>query len=134
MTAVPALTLSTHDARRLEALLQSLEPGPAVTRLEAELMRARLVEPAQIPAGTVTMNSRLRCIEEESGRTQELQLVYPTDADAKAGRVSVLAPVGSALLGLSVGDAIEWPVPGGRSMRLRVTEVIWQPEAHGQVE
>lgn len=134
MNVQPSLTLSTHDVRRLEALLQNMEPSPTVSRLEAELARARWVEPTQVPAQVVTMNSRLRCIEVDSGRVHELQLVYPHEADAGAGRISILAPVGSAVLGLSVGDAIDWPVPGGRSVRLRVTDVIWQPEAHGQFE
>lgn len=134
MNAKPALTVSTRDAQRLEALLASMDPSPAVARLEGELARARLVEPAQMPPRTVTMNSRVRCVEEGSDRVHELQLVYPHEADVTAGRISVLAPVGSALLGLSVGDVIDWPVPGGRSVRLRVTDVIWQPEAHGQVE
>lgn len=134
MTPAPPLTLSTHDARRLEAMLQNMAPSAAVERLEDELLRAQLVEPSQMPPGIVTMNSRVRCVEEGSDRVHELQLVYPNEADAKAGRVSVLAPVGSALLGLSAGDAIDWPVPGGRSVRLRVTEVTWQPEAHGLLE
>lgn len=134
MTAAPPLTISTHDARRLEALLQNMEPGPAVTRLEHELVRAQLVEPSKMPPDIVTMNSRVRCVEEDSDRVHDLQLVYPPNADATAGRVSVLAPVGSALLGLSAGEAIEWPVPSGRTARLRVTEVVWQPEAHGQVD
>lgn len=134
MNPAPPLTLSTHDARRLESLLHTLPPGPAVSRLEEELARGQLVEPADMPPHIVTMNSRVRCVEELTERVHELQLVFPRDADAASGRISVLAPVGSALLGLGVGDSIEWPVPGGRNLRLRVTEVVWQPEANGQVE
>jgi regulator of nucleoside diphosphate kinase len=68
-------------------------------------------------------------VDEMSGKEFELTLVYPDDAHITHGAVSVLAPVGSALLGLSVGQSIEWPLPGGRKMNLRVLEVTYQPEA-----
>ena len=63
----------------------------------------------------------------------ELTLVYPRDADPDAHQVSIFAPVGSALLGLRVGDAIDWPMPGGRTARLHVLAVRYQPEAAGEL-
>ena len=88
------------------------------------------MESHQIPADVITMNSTARFMDETSGKEFELTLVYPDDALMSSdGTVSVLAPVGSALLGLSVGQAIEWPLPGGRKMSLRVLAVTYQPEA-----
>jgi regulator of nucleoside diphosphate kinase len=60
-----------------------------------------------------------------------MTLVFPRDADGSADKVSILAPVGSALLGLRFGDSIEWPIPGGRTIRLRVLSIQYQPEAAG---
>ena len=77
------------------------------------------------------MNSTIRFMDETSKAESELTLVYPVAAGA-AGTVSVLAPVGSALLGLSVGQTIAWPMPGGRTAQLRVLEVLRQPEAMGE--
>lgn len=75
-----------------------------------------------MPAGVVTMNSRVHCREEASGKDYHLTLVYPQDAGGE-GRVSILAPVGSALLGLSVGQHIDWPAPGGRQLKLTLLAV-----------
>lgn len=131
----PALTITTRNAERLEALLSatSSRESPVVALLEAELLRATLVEPESIAADIVTMNSRAVCVDEDSGETMEIELVYPHEVDAERGRVSVLAPVGAALLGLSVGSSISWPIPGGRLTRLRVTAVPFQPEADARL-
>jgi regulator of nucleoside diphosphate kinase len=80
------------------------------------------------------MNSLVSFEDLETGERSQVTLVYPSATSGTEGRVSILAPIGSALLGLSVGDAIEWPVPGGRSRRLRVTAVHYQPEAEGQLD
>ena len=77
------------------------------------------------------MNSRVRFVEEDSGREYELELVYPRDARGE-GKVSVFAPVGSALLGVAVGQSIAWPLPGGRTGKLRIVAVTYQPEASGE--
>lgn len=127
----PSLMLTTQDARRLEALLQGAagRASPMAALLEEELVRADVVDDADIGAGVVTMNSRVVCEDVDSGERHEIELVYPHEADAARGRVSVLAPVGAALLGLSTGDAIAWPVPGGRTLQMRVVAVPFQPEA-----
>jgi regulator of nucleoside diphosphate kinase len=75
------------------------------------------------------MNSRVICKDEISGEQHEIELVYPHEADPSKGRVSVLAPVGAALLGMIVGNTIDWPIPGGRTTRLRVLAVLFQPES-----
>jgi regulator of nucleoside diphosphate kinase len=71
--------------------------------------------------------------DEETGESREVSLVYPMDSDPEQGRISVLSPVGSALLGLSVGQTIDWPLPRGRLKRIRVVEVVYQPEAAGHL-
>ncbi len=130
---LPPITLSSRDLARLEALLDSpaLQRHPAAQALAAELARAHVVAPESMPADVVTMNSLVECIDETSGERRSLTLVYPQDADATCHRVSVLAPVGSALLGLRIGDAIDWPAPSGTTLRLRVAAIGYQPEAAG---
>lgn len=133
MSARPSLVVSALDFERLDHLLSSLAGAgqPGIAALRGELARARVVEPQDVPAQAVTMNSRARLLNESTGMTRELTLVYPKDADATAGRVSVLAPVGSALLGLQQGQSIDWPMPNGHHERLKVLEVLFQPEAAG---
>lgn len=130
----PPITLSSLDYDRLDALLDSLPDNafPAKASLRAELDRADIVEPNEIPPSVVTMNSTVRFALHGSSETFSLTLVYPKDADGKADCISVLAPVGSALLGLSAGDDIEWPGPGGAKIRVRIVEVVYQPERAGE--
>ena len=86
-----------------------------------------------MPADVITMNSTARFRDEASGDEREMTLVYPSGADGINNKVSILAPFGSALLGLRVGDTIEWPVPSGRTIRLRVLSIRYQPEAAGDL-
>jgi len=131
MPQQPQIVITSPDLDRLERLLDSVSPlhTPGLDTLRRELDRAEVVEPHEIPPNVITMNSTARFVDEVSGREFELTLVYPDDMHLTHGTVSVLAPVGSALLGLSVGQSIEWPLPGGRTMTLRVLEVTYQPEA-----
>jgi regulator of nucleoside diphosphate kinase len=133
---LPPLILSRHDVARLEALLstRAAAASPMAARLEAEIARATVREPSDMPPEVVTMNSMLVCVDDTTGVERRLRLVYPDQADGSTGQVSVLAPVGAALLGLSVGQSIDWPLPDGRSTRLRVTAVLDQPEAHGRLD
>lgn len=132
-TTTPPIIMSSLDWDRLDQLMA--EPAnrrlPVAAALQRELDRARIVEPNEVPPEVVTMNSTIRFMDETSKAESELTLVYPVAAGA-AGTVSVLAPVGSALLGLSVGQTIAWPMPGGRTAQLRVLEVLRQPEAMGE--
>lgn len=133
MASSPPITVSSRDLDRLERLLESpaVAALPAAAALGRELERANVVAPADMPADVVTMNSEVTCEDEVSGDTHRLTLVFPPDADVDQHKVSVLAPVGTALLGLSVGQSIDWNAPGGRSLRLRVTGIAYQPEAAG---
>lgn len=129
----PSLIISSRDLARLEALLDSPVLGrhPAALALMDELNRAEVLPPERMPADVVTMHSRVECQDIASGEDHVLTLVYPNEADVARGHVSVLAPVGSALLGLSVGQSIDWNAPGGRPLKLRVKAVQYQPEAAG---
>lgn len=134
MKARPKVILSTIDAERLERLLESL-PSSAVpdkADLEAELARAEVMDPKDIPPSVVTMNSTVKFKVESSTEEFCLTLVYPKDVDPSGGTISILAPVGSALLGLSSGDTIEWPRPGGGMQKVQIQEVIYQPERSGE--
>lgn len=133
MDTRPKIVISSLDAERLESLLESLPEGafPGRAALEAELLRADVVDPEQIPPTVVTMNSTVR-FRVASAEDFNLTLVYPKDVGASGDRISVLAPVGSALLGLSQGDEIEWPKPGGGMLKVRIEEVTYQPERAGE--
>ncbi|OCX93456.1 MAG: nucleoside diphosphate kinase regulator [Gammaproteobacteria bacterium HGW-Gammaproteobacteria-7] len=131
MTSAPPIILTQLDLQRLERLLDSLDDyGPAAEALEQELSRAQIVERSEMPAGVVTMNSRVHCLDEGTGKEYHLTLVYPHDA-GKEGTVSVLAPVGTALLGMSVGQHIDWPTPAGKVIKLTLLAIEYQPEAAG---
>jgi regulator of nucleoside diphosphate kinase len=129
------ITLSRLDVERIESLLDTpaLRDSPIAARLRAEFDRADIVEPAQMPHDVVSMNSSADCVDESNGKHHTLTLVYPKDADADAGKISVLAPVGSALLGLRVGQSIDWPGQAGKTHRLKVTAIHYQPEAAGDL-
>lgn len=120
--------------RDLERLLTMLDHhgGPAAESLEAELDRAVVVPKHEVPADVVTMNSLVTYEDCGSGAQRTVRLVFPSEADAGSGRISVLAPIGAALLGLTVGQDIEWALPSGRK-RIRVVGVDYQPEAMGDL-
>ena len=129
-TQEPKIVVTSSDLERLRTLIDTTA-GDKADALDAELTRAVVVEPAEVPADVVTMNSRVVYRDEESNETREVTLSYPKDASLEQGRVSVLAPVGAALLGLSVGQEIDWQLPGGKTKRLRIMSVNYQPQAAG---
>lgn len=136
MTTSPSIILTRLDVQRLEKLIETLDDSlPGVIALQEELDRAdNIVSHTEVPAGVVTMNSRVHCREQSSGKDYHLTLVYPKDANADEGKISILAPVGSALLGLQVGQHINWPAPGGKTLKLELLEVEYQPEAAGDFD
>ena len=131
----PVLILSSLDLQRIERLLESqpAEARAAHAALMEELERATVVEPGAVPPTVVTMNSTVRFRTEPDGKEFERTLVYPTGVDGSAEKVSVLAPIGSAMLGLSIGESIEWPAPRGGTMTVRIMEILYQPEAAGEL-
>jgi regulator of nucleoside diphosphate kinase len=99
-------------------------------RLEEELDRAEIVTPQSIPPNVITMRSRVRLRDVVSGQEKVYSLVFPNEADLNQGKISVLAPIGTAMLGYQVGEIIEWDVPAGLK-RFTVEEVLYQPEGAG---
>ncbi len=133
MTTAPSIILTRLDVQRLEQLIDRLgDDSPGVEALQAELDRAEdVVGHDEVPVGVVTMNSNVHCREQGSGKDYHLTLVYPKDANADEGKISILAPVGSALLGLQVGQHIDWPAPGGKTLKLELLSVDEQPKDGG---
>jgi len=132
------IVITSQDLERLRELIQHSRKSRAedhanLLALEQELNQAQVIEPGAIPPDVVTMNSTVVVRVEGSRRAQTWTIVYPENADMDEDRVSVLAPLGTALLGYRVGDTIEWDVPAGRR-RYRITKVVHQPEAAGEFD
>jgi regulator of nucleoside diphosphate kinase len=122
-----SIIVSSLDFERLDHLLNSkfYNRLPSIEALENELGSATIAEPADVPTEVVTMNSVVHFIDDESGSESRITLVYPHET-GPADTVSIFAPAGGALLGLSVGQSILWPLSGGREVSLRVQEVVQQ--------
>lgn len=132
MNQRPAITVSSRDAERLGNLLDGLPDDQFAGKDEllAELDRADIVEPEKMPSNVVTMNSTVRFRVKSSEQEFSLTLVYPRDQGENT--ISILAPVGSALLGMTEGEEIAWPKPGGGDLSLQIIEVTYQPERAGE--
>jgi regulator of nucleoside diphosphate kinase len=122
-----AIVVAEADARRLRGLLAARRQSTAhdaehLRQLELELERAVLVSAHAVPAEVVTMESAVSVLDLASGESHDYTLVYPAEADPAVGRISVLAPLGTALLGYREGDEFEWKMPGG-VRRLRIESV-----------
>jgi regulator of nucleoside diphosphate kinase len=130
----PAIIINELDAERIDRLLEKPAYAnlPVAQALNTELDRAQMCAPEAMPADVVTMNSTVTFRELKSGETRTRTLVYPTKMTDSAAQLSVLAPVGAALLGLRVGDSIHWELPGGTATDLEVLELVYQPEATGE--
>ena len=130
----PKLTISSLDADRLEALLDTACAHSAAGRqaLLDELARADIVEPQAMPPGVATMNSTIRFAIDGQDQAFCLTLAYPKDMARLDDGISILTPVGSALLGLSAGEAIDWPRPDGQLLTVRLLDVLYQPERAGE--
>ena len=131
MADLPQIYLTQNDLDRLLALVDA-QPGERLEKLENELVRATVVPREEIPADVVTMNSRVIFENETTRERREITLVYPEKADIDTSRISVLVPIGTALLGLRVGQSIDWELPDGVRQRYRFVEVPFQPEAAGE--
>jgi regulator of nucleoside diphosphate kinase len=131
-----SIYITDYDMERLRKLLQLekiFNPDREdLQGLEAELSRAQVVASREIPQDIVMMNSKVRFIDLDTGEEMTYTLVFPEEANIDQNRISVLAPIGTALLGYRVGDTLEWKVPAGLR-RLKVTEILYQPEAAGNL-
>jgi regulator of nucleoside diphosphate kinase len=128
------LLITEADFDRLRHLVESpryrVSHALLIPMLREGLGRCRVVEPARVPRGVVTMHSVVTVRDLKAGEPETYTLVFPDDADIDAGKLSVLAPLGAALLGARAGQTIEFATPGGRR-RLKVERVLYQPEAAG---
>ncbi|MEA3300562.1 MAG: nucleoside diphosphate kinase regulator [Pseudomonadota bacterium] len=116
------IIVAESDYQRLSSLIDSAQSA-AAEALDAELSRAEIVADPLLPPDTVAMGSTVTFRDRDSGEQTTVTLVYPREADVDRMRISVLSPVGSALIGLGIGGAIDWPLPGGRQRRLEVIAV-----------
>lgn len=127
--------VTEFDLQRLSNLLNGTrswnkKDRDCLTKLEGELEWAQVVPPQEIPGDVVTMNSKARVKDLDSHQELVFTLVFPADADYERGKLSVFAPIGTALLGYRAGETVEWQVPGG-VRRLKIEQVVYQPEAAG---
>jgi regulator of nucleoside diphosphate kinase len=131
------IVVTEFDQTRLRHLLDvkrwSARDRTHVNHLEAELDRAHVVRAADVPPDVVTMNSEIVVRDMDSKEEMTVAVVFPSDADVDRQRISILAPIGTALLGYRVGDTIAWKVPG-RTRRLKIERVLFQPEAARQFD
>ena len=130
-----AIHITKSDYERLSALIEKTRERDPMDRenlkkLETELDRAEIVDAKDISKKVITMRSRVRLKDLVSGEANTYSLVFPSEADFSQGKISVLAPIGTAILGFRKGDTIEWQVPSGLR-RLKVEEVLYQPESAG---
>ena len=131
-----AISLTEPDYNRLKHLLaeltrQSRSMQTEVDTLEEILELARVVQSEKVPESVVTMNSRVLFKDVHTREQGTVTIVYPDDAAPSGGKISVLSPVGTALLGESEGNEVELPLPHGRTRRIKIVEVLYQPEAEG---
>jgi len=130
------ITITKNDKARLKKLIHhELSDGPqtekSLRKLNSELDKAKVVDNKELPKNVITMNSRV--LVRLNGNEEEVTLVYPQDADLSENKISVLSPVGTAILGYSEGDTIEWEVPSGVT-EIHILKVLYQPEATGDME
>ncbi len=134
MSELPQITVSSLDHDRLTTLLDQtdFDQFPAAELLQQELDRADVLEPEHMPADVLTMNSTAT-VQTDGGQERLLTLVYPKDADFANGKISILAGVGAAMLGLSIGQSIEWAQSDGKTTQLTLIALSYQPESAGEL-
>lgn len=129
------ITITSADAEKLRELLSNAlsstyRNSAYLTHLRGELERARIVDPDDLPADIVTMHSTVELRDLESGELLTWTLVFPDEADLESGKISVLAPIGTAMLGYRVGDTFTWDTPAG-ACSMRVERLLYQPVSSG---
>lgn len=125
-----AIFISEKDLIRIKHVL-SFQRSKEYENLEIELDRAKIVSDNEIPEDLVTMNSKIRFLNIQENKEMIITIVYPSDANFAEGKVSVLASLGSAMIGLRVNQEINWLFPDGKTKTLKILQVLYQPEANG---
>lgn len=130
----PAIIINEFDAERIDRLLEqpAWASSPVADALNDELDRAQMCAPESMPHDVVSMNSKVRFRDLSTGEERVRTLVFPAQMTDSSTQLSVLAPVGAALLGLRVGSTIHWELPNGTATHLEVLELLYQPEAAGE--
>ncbi|MCK0105271.1 nucleoside diphosphate kinase regulator [Marinobacter sp. S0848L] len=124
MAELPSIVVAEEDYNRLSTLIERMAgQSVVIDGLEDELSRADLKPLSEMPEGVVTMNSIIRFVDEDANKEHEMRLVYPHEVGESENNVSILAPAGAAMLGLSIGDSIEWPMAGRKPIHLKVVSV-----------
>ena len=126
------------DYARILKCIQDGKSRKTINAAEAEnllneLHAAKIVEPFEVPGDIVTMNSIVRIKFLKTGKEIRFQIVYPDQADMRENKISIFSPVATALIGYKVSDEIDWMVPSGLT-KIRIEEIIYQPEAEGNYE
>lgn len=134
MSSRPTIIINRLDAERLQRLIDDASDKDlfVADALEEELERGEVIDPEEIPDDVVSMNSRIQFTDLTRNRQMIRTLVYPHSLSTTEDGISVMAPVGAALIGLRVGDVIDWNLPDGHQVSLRVDAVLWQPEREKQ--
>ena len=127
--------ITEYDLKRLREFIAEAKQierrgNEYLDSLDVELSRGKVVAPTEVPPDVVTMNSRVRLVDLDTHEEMVYTLVFPQEADLTQSKISVLAPIGTAMLGYRVGDTFTWRVPDG-VRRLQVKEILYQPEAAG---
>lgn len=127
--------MTEHDINRLEAFLERAKKSYRYDRhvlesLQEEIGKSLVVDSRRIAPDIVTLNSRIRLLDLDANQEMVLTLALPGMANLEEGRISVVSPIGTAILGYAAGDIIEWKVPSG-TKTIRVEEILYQPEAAG---
>ena len=129
------LILNRLDYSRIQKCINDAKQFKSINATEAESLKkelnsAKIVEPQEIPANVVTMNSIVKISFLNSDKQIEFRIVYPDQANLKENKISIFSPIATALIGYKVADEIEWIVPAGLT-KIRIDEIIYQPEAAG---
>jgi regulator of nucleoside diphosphate kinase len=130
-----SIYVTENDAKRLQALFEVAKRSQYygsgnLKKLDAELKRATVVASKDVPNDVITMNSKVRLLDLETNEEMTYTLVFPAAAEISDGKISILAPIGTAMLGYRAGDTFSWEVPAG-VRRIKVLAILYQPEASG---
>ncbi|MFP5384691.1 MAG: nucleoside diphosphate kinase regulator [Bacteriovoracia bacterium] len=123
------ILITEKDLLRIKNIL-SFQKSEDFEDLELELDRAKIISDDVVPPDLVTMNSKVKFLNIQDNKEMIITIVYPSDANFAGGRISVLASLGSALIGLRVGQEINWMFPDGKTKTLKILDVLYQPEAN----
>lgn len=133
-----SIYITKTDAEKLRDLIQQAQHSEYrgseyLKMLAEEIAKARIVDQEEIPPDVVTLNSTVQLVDQETDDEMVYTLVFPDEADVSQGKISVLAPIGTAMLGYRVGSTFQWDTPGGKRSIL-VKKILYQPEASGDYQ